>query len=56
MRFFNKNHKNNKFIYYLRSYLSLIIPNCFFRALLKNKLSDIPKEDFKEILTRVNYY
>ena len=56
MRFFNKNHKNNKFIYYLRSYLSLIIPNCFFRALLKNKLSDIPKEDFKEIFTRVNYY
>ncbi len=49
-------HRNNKQKYYLLNYLSLIIPNIFFRIKLKHKLSKLEKYDKKYIINRVNYY
>ena len=49
-------HRNNKQKYYLLNYLSLIIPNIFFRIKLKHKLSKLEKYDKKYIIDRVNYY
>ena len=40
-------HRNNKQKYYLFNYLSLIIPNIFFRIKLKHKLSKLEKYDKK---------
>ena len=49
-------HRNNKQKYYLLNYLSLIIPNIFFRIKLKHKLSKLENYDIKYIIDRVNYY
>ena len=49
-------HRNNKQIYYLCNYLSLLIPDFVFRLRLKMKLSSITKYDIDYIKERVNFY
>ena len=49
-------HRNNKQKYYLINYLSLLIPDFYFRLRLNHKLKKIAKSDFDYIKSRVNYY
>jgi len=56
MRFLGKNFKNVKFFYYLKNYLLLIIPNFFFRKTLEKRLSNFTKNEFDNLIERVNYY
>ena len=56
MGFLKTNHKNNKFLYYLKGYLSLFVPNTFYQFSLENLLRKITEKKFNEIKERVNYY
>jgi len=56
MRFLGKNFKNVKFFYYLKNYFLLIIPNFFFRKTLEKRLSNFTKNEFDNLIERVNYY
>ena len=56
MGFLKTNHKNNKFLYYLKGYLSLFIPNTFYQFSLENLLQKITEKEFNNIKERVNYY
>lgn len=56
MGFLKTNHKNNKFLYYLKGYLSLFIPNTFYQFSLENLLQKITEKEFNKIKERVNYY
>ena len=49
-------HRNNKQKYYILNYLKLIIPDFFFRIMLKNKLNSLKKSDFEYVKWRLNYY
>lgn len=50
-------HKNNKlFLYYLKNYSRLLLPDAYYQKRLINKLKSIPKKEQEEILKRVNYY
>jgi hypothetical protein len=49
-------HKNNKFLYYVRSFSSYVLPAKFFRARLNRKLAAIKDYDINDIKKRVNYY
>ena len=51
--------KNPKQLYYLKNYIRLITPKCFYRASLKKtleKFNSYSKEEQEYILKRVNYY
>ena len=41
MKVITKNFKNNKFLYYLNGFLSLLIPKCIFQKKLSNILKSI---------------
>ena len=56
MKVITKNFKNNKFLYYLKSYLSLMFPKFIYRNRLNKILSSIPHKKLEYILSRVNYY
>ena len=49
-------HRNNKQKYYLINYLSLLIPDFYFRLRLNHKLKKIAKSEFDNIKSRLNYY
>ena len=49
-------HRNNKQKYYLLNYLSLLIPDFFYRNNLRKKLNSLSDFDFDYIKKRVNYY
>ena len=49
-------HRNNKQKYYLLNYLSLLIPDFFYRNNLRKKLNSLSDFDFDYIKNRVNYY
>lgn len=49
-------HRNNKQKYYLLNYLSLLIPDFFYRNNLRKKLNYLSNFDFEYIKNRVNYY
>jgi len=49
-------HQNNKFLYYLKNYCGLIIPNIFYRSQLNRDLKKIARYDREYIKMRVNYY
>ncbi len=49
--------KNPKWIYYLKSYSSLLIPDYFFQRKLNSKLEKAKqRDDYQKILARVDYY
>ena len=56
MKVITKNFKNNKFLFYLKGYLSLIVPRIIYRNKLSKLLSSIPNDKMEYILSRVNYY
>ena len=56
MKVITKNFKNNKFLYYLNGFISLILPKFIYRDKLDKILSSIPHKKFEYILHRVNYY
>ena len=56
MRFLCANQKNNKFLFYLKGYLSLIVPNFFYQFRLRKIIVSISNNQLKEIKSRVNYY
>lgn len=48
--------KNNKFVYYFKSYTRLLIPRFFCRILFDWKFKDVEQFDKNYMLYRVNYY
>ena len=56
MKVITKNFKNNKFLYYLNGFLSLLIPKCIFQKKLSNILKSTSFDEIGFILKRVNYY
>ena len=56
MKVITKNFKNNKFLYYLNGFISLILPKFIYRNKLDKILSSIPHKKLKYIIRRVNYY
>ena len=56
MKVITKNFKNNKFLYYLNGFISLILPKFIYRNKLDKILSSIPNKKLKYIIRRVNYY
>ena len=56
MRFLFSYQKNNKFLFYLKGYLSLLIPKYFNKVSLQKILDSISYNKLKEIKLRVNYY
>ena len=56
MKVIGKNFKNNKFLYYLKGFLSILPPMFIFQNKLSKILSSIPNEKLDYILKRVNYY
>lgn len=57
LRFIFHSGKNPKFIYYGANYLSMIIPNMFYRHCLYRKLEKARERfDWEYIQERVNYY
>ena len=56
MKVITKNFKNNKFLYYVNGFLSLLIPKCIFQKKLSNILKSISFDEIDFILKRVNYY
>ena len=56
MKVITKNFKNNKFLYYLNGFISLILPKFIYRNKLDKILSSIPHKKLKYIIGRVNYY
>ena len=55
MGFLKTNHKNNKFLYYLKGYLSLFIPNTFYQFSLENLLQKITEKDFIRLSALTKY-
>ena len=53
MGFLKTNHKNNKFLYYLKGYLSLFIPNTFYQFSLENLLQKITEKEFNKINPKI---
>ncbi len=51
-----KNFKNIKFLYYIKSFFSLLIPKFLFKNKLQQILISIPIDKLDYILKRVNYY
>ena len=51
-----KNFKNNKFLYYFKGFISLLIPKFLFKNKLQSLLISIPDDKLEYILKRVNYY
>ena len=49
-------HKNNKFFYYIKSYLRLLIPSLYYQNKLERKLKELDSLDKEKIMYRVNYY
>lgn len=49
-------HKNNKFYYYIKNYLRLLIPSLYYQNKLEKKLKEIDSFDKEKIIQRVNYY
>ncbi len=49
-------NKNNKFLYYLKNYVSQLIPNQYFQQRLTHLLSSQDNYSLNEIYNRVNYY
>jgi hypothetical protein len=49
-------HKNNKFLYYSKSFVRLLIPSGIFRSELKRKIRSLNKFDSEYIKQRLNYY
>ena len=49
-------HKNNRVLYYFKSYSRLLFPGKLFRSRLEKKLSEIRDFDFDYLSNRVNYY
>ena len=56
MKFLCANQKNNKFLFYLKGYLSLLVPNFFYQFYLPKILESISNNQLKKIKSRVNYY
>ena len=56
MKVIPKNFKNNKFLYYLKGFFSLLTPKFIYQNKLSKILSSIPNEKLDYILKRVNYY
>ena len=56
MKVITKNFKNNKFLYYLNGFISLILPKFIYRNKLDKILSSIPHKKLEYIIRRVNYY
>ena len=56
MKIINKNFKNNKFLYYLKGFFSLLIPIIIFKNKLESLLKLVPKNRLNYIKKRVNYY
>ena len=56
MKVITKNFKNNKFLYYLNGFISLLFPKFIYRNKLDKILSSIPHKKLEYILHRVNYY
>lgn len=56
MKVIGKNFKNNKFLYYLKGFFSLLPPKFIYQNKLSKILSSIPNEKLDYILKRVNYY
>jgi len=56
MKVIGKNFKNNKFLYYLKGFLSLLPPKSIYQNKLSKILLSIPNEKLDYILKRVNYY
>lgn len=56
MKFLCANQKNNKFLFYLKGYLSLLVPNFFYQFYLPKILESISHNQLKKIKSRVNYY
>ena len=51
-----KSGKNNKLLYTVKSFLSYLIPNRYFRARLNSKITQIRSIDDSDFMKRVNYY
>ncbi len=56
MKVIAKNFKNNKFLYYLKGFLSLLTPKFIYQNRLSKILLSIPNEKLDYIQKRVNYY
>ena len=56
MKVIVKNFKNNKFLYYLKSFSSLLVPKFIFKNRLSSILLSIPNEKLEYFFKRVNYY
>ena len=56
MKIIKKNFKNNKLLYYLRGFFSLVIPKFLFKNKLHKLLISIPNDKLDYVLQRVNYY
>ena len=56
MKIIKKNFKNNKLLYYLRGFFSLVIPKFLFKNKLHKLLVSIPNDKLDYVLQRVNYY
>ena len=56
MKIIKKNFKNNKFLYYLKGFFSLLIPNIIFKNNLESLLKSVPNNRLNYIKKRVNYY
>ena len=56
MKVITKNFKNNKFLYYFRGFILLLLPKFFYKTKLSNILFSIPNDKLEYILSRVNYY
>jgi len=49
-------HKNNKSLYYLKNYVSLLIPSFFYRISLERELKQRKGMDMNQVYHRVDYY
>lgn len=49
-------HKNNKLLYYSKSFVRLLIPNIFFQSGLNRKIRSLDKYDVEYLKQRLNYY
>ena len=56
MKVIRKNFKNNKFLYYLKGFLSMLSPKFIYQNKLSKILLSISDEKLDYILKRVNYY
>ncbi|MDR1701212.1 MAG: hypothetical protein LBR56_00390 [Sporomusaceae bacterium] len=52
----NRKHKNSHFQYFLKNFLSYVLPDFLFRERLPSELAKLDNYDANYILSRVNYY